>query len=92
MISGSHEHKRAEPSERTVREYIELRVKEQHAEQVFGEYEGWMLDEHIRRIVISTDDPRLPRIREIQQRLNERDDALFFWLAFDAGIRETGGG
>ena len=78
MISGSHEHQRAEPSERRVREYIELRVKEQHAEQVFGQYEGWMLDEHIRRIVISTDDPRLPRIREIQERLNERDDALFF--------------
>jgi hypothetical protein len=61
-----------------VREYLELRVKEQHAEQVFGAYEGWILSEDIRRIVISTDDPRLPRIREIQQRLNESGDALFF--------------
>jgi hypothetical protein len=61
-----------------VREYLELRVKEQYANQVFGEYEGWVLDKHTRRILITTDDRRLPKIREIQTQLNERGDALFF--------------
>ncbi len=61
-----------------MREYIELRVKEQYAGQVFGEHEGSMLGDHIRRIVISTDDPRLPTIREMQAQGMRRRDAFFF--------------
>jgi hypothetical protein len=51
-------------------EFLELRVRAEHAGLVFPPHEGTLMTGgHTRRIVIRADDPRLPAIRDAQARL-----------------------
>jgi hypothetical protein len=58
-------------------ESLELRVYEEHASRVFAKDEGLRLSEHVRKIVISTNDPRLPAIEAVQAELCAQRSRLF---------------
>lgn len=60
-----------------MKEIAEFRVLERHAHLLFAPHEGQRLGDWIRRIEIRTDDPRFPRIRELQEQLNAQGDSFF---------------
>jgi hypothetical protein len=63
-----------------MRETIELRVAEEFASLLFKDTEGVRLSgNYIRKITLSTSDPRYQRVGELQRRLQvERDESFFF--------------
>jgi hypothetical protein len=65
-----------------MRETIELRVAEEFAHLLFGETEGLRLSDIVRKITLSTSDPRYQRVGELQRRLHsERSKSFFFgWI------------
>lgn len=69
-----------------MREFLELRVAEQHAGKVFAAGEGTLLGspgwQDIRKVVISTDDPRLPAIQELQTTLKAGGGSFFYGWDF----------
>ena len=65
-----------------MRETIELRVAEEFAHLLFGETEGLRLSNAVRRVRLSTSDPRYQRVGELQRSLSiERNESFFFgWM------------
>src|SRR4051794_25452219 len=61
-----------------MKETLELRVDQKHASRVFGEGEGVMLGDIVRKIVLSTSDPRLPEIAALHHELRAERERLFF--------------
>jgi hypothetical protein len=54
-----------------------LRVKEEYAPLVFSEHEGRRIGQSVRRVELSTDDPRLPDVAEWERKLVEDGTFLF---------------
>jgi hypothetical protein len=50
-----------------MREYIDLRVKQRHAGDLFASNEGKDLDKLARQVLIRSDDPRLNQIGLLQE-------------------------
>ncbi|HET8622328.1 MAG TPA: hypothetical protein VFM14_02075 [Gemmatimonadales bacterium] len=69
-----------------MREFLELRVAEEYAGELFAETEGKLLgtpgQQSIRKVIISTSDPRLPAIRDLQARLNANGRSFFYGWDF----------
>ncbi len=64
-------------------ELIELRVSEKHANLVFRDDEGQLLGSGItRKVVIRSDDPRIPKIVELQEELRTHHETLFGGAGF----------
>jgi len=64
-------------------ELIELRVSEKNASKVFRDNEGQLMRSGItRRILIRSDDPRIPQIVKLQEELGTRHDDLFGGAGF----------
>jgi hypothetical protein len=62
-----------------MRETIELRVEEAEAHRLFRPDEGVLLPSgEVRKVVLSLQDERLPRIHELNQQLRKQGRALFF--------------
>lgn len=61
-----------------MRETLELRVNESHAPRVFGAQEGVALSDRIRRVILATNDDRLPLVRDLHAELRESGSPLFF--------------
>jgi hypothetical protein len=62
-----------------MRETIELKVVERFAPLLFGDTEGVRLSSDIRKVTLSTRDPRYQRVGELQRRLRlERNESFFF--------------
>ena len=62
-----------------MRETIELRVAEEFAPLLFEDTEGVRLSDSVRKVKLSTGDPRYQRVGELQRRLTvERDRSFFF--------------
>ena len=61
-----------------MRETIELRVYEEFAHLLFGETEGVRLSDLVRKVTLSTSDPRYQQVGTLQQRLHlERRESFF---------------
>lgn len=61
-----------------MKELIELRVSEEHASLVFGPKEGKLLGSGLtRKVVIRSDDPRIPTIKAIHEELRKQRSSLF---------------
>ena len=59
-------------------EFLELRVLEKNAHLVFGPAEGTKMPSgFIRKVVIRTDDSRLPMISQLRRELHARNEMLF---------------
>ena len=65
-----------------MREIIELRVAEEFAHLLFGDTEGLRLSNIVRKVTLSTSDPRYQQVGELQRRLSlERNESFFFgWI------------
>jgi hypothetical protein len=62
-----------------VRESLELRVAEEFAHLLFDKSEGLRLSDSVRKVTLSTSDPRYRRVGDLQRRLNrQRDESFFF--------------
>jgi hypothetical protein len=62
-----------------MRETIELRVNEQFAHLLFRDHEGVRLSDMVRKVTLSTSDPRYRMVGELQRRLRgERGKAFFY--------------
>ena len=62
-----------------MKEIYEFRIPEDLAPQLFNDSEGVRLGTSIRKVVVSTDDPRFERIGKIQQLMHETSDRSFFY-------------
>lgn len=62
-----------------MREIAEFRVDEQFAHMLFSSHEGRRLGESVRKITISTDDPRFQQIGEMQRHLRQTAGQPFFY-------------
>src|ERR1044072_4941273 len=62
-----------------MRETIELRVDEEFAYLLFGDAEGIRLNSSVRKITLSTSDPRYQRVGELQRRLRAERGKPFFY-------------
>jgi hypothetical protein len=60
-----------------MREFLELRVLEEHASALFTLQEGKNLGDSVRQVVLSTNDPRLPQIAELQKEYRRRKSFFF---------------
>jgi len=58
-------------------ESCEFRIQEDYAELLFGPNEGEKLDRLTRKVIVSTNDARFPKIGTLQSRLNQ-DGKYFF--------------
>jgi hypothetical protein len=58
-------------------ELVELRVFDEYANLVFDRHEGQLLESGIRKVVIRSDDPRVPDIVRIHEGLREEHKFLF---------------
>src|SRR5882762_5942840 len=64
-------------------ELIELRVNEEHAHLVFRHDEGQVMRSGItRKVLIKSDDPRIPRIVKLQEELGAQHTDLFGGAGF----------
>jgi hypothetical protein len=62
-----------------MREIAEFRVVERNASLLFSDDEGKKLSDTVRKVEISTKDPRFVRIGEIQAQLRASNDESFFY-------------
>ena len=70
----------------TMRETTEFRIVERFAPKLFKDAEGKKLG-FIRKVELSTDDPRYERIGELNKEIRETTDSAFFLVGmFAAGI------
>lgn len=58
-------------------EALELRVDEEHFGEPFRANEGKMLGKWVRRVILSTDDVRMPKIAELQRYWSRQNSFLF---------------
>ena len=73
------------PANRTMEELIELRVSEEHANLVFRDNEGQRLGcgiTAVRKVIIRSDDPRIPTIVKLQEELRMQRDRFFGGAGF----------
>jgi len=64
-------------------ELVELRVSEKNANRIFRDDEGELMSSGMtRRVVIRSDDPRIPQIVKLQEELTARHDDLFGGAGF----------
>lgn len=61
-----------------MKEYCEFRIIERHAHLLFADDEGERLDDSIRKIAISCNDPKYPQIGILDARLNREGRGSFF--------------
>jgi len=62
-----------------MRQFLEFRVAEEHAHLLFGYSEGTRLGTFhtVRKIVLPVDDPRIPQIRRVEDRLKANGHSLY---------------
>jgi hypothetical protein len=61
-----------------MREFCEFRVQEESASKLFKESEGQRLGDTVRKVELSTDDPRFRRVGELQREIDSKLGRSFF--------------
>ena len=61
-----------------MRQLCEFRLNEKYAHLLFADDEGKRLGDDVRKVVISTDDPRFSEVKRLQDKLDAKGQS-FFW-------------
>lgn len=62
-----------------MREFAEFRVLEEFAHLLFRDDEGERLGTSVRKVILSTDDPKYPQVGELKRSLRQREGKFFFF-------------
>lgn len=62
-----------------MREFVELRIAERFANMLFGPDEGRRIGELVRSVELETNDPKFPRVGELQRELRDSRKSPFFY-------------